>query len=326
MRKNLLDDLTVGKPELTAVNSEASVLPSRPAPLGSKGAVGAMSKALAQIASGRQGAARAADIVEVDTALIERSIVRDRMRGDPADHAALVASIRDAGQQVPVLLRPHPTVEGRFQIAYGHRRIDALRELGRPARSMVRALTDAELVVAQGTENSARKDLSFIERATFAAALEERGFERGTIMAALSTDKTELSRLISVARAIPADVIGAIGPAPKTGRRRWISLVERLAGQGADKAYGFMDRSAFFAIESTDARFNALFDALAPPPLRSPRVRIWRDEGGRKLAKFERAGGRFTLSIDEDIEPAFGDYLLGRLPEILASFKRRGGA
>jgi len=64
----------------------------------------------------------------------------------------------------------------------------------------VRSLDDHQLVVAQGVENSARRDLSFIERAMFAKALEDAGYERPVIMASLSTDKTELSKMISVAR------------------------------------------------------------------------------------------------------------------------------
>ena len=39
------------------------------------------------------------------------------------------------------------------------------------------SLTDEQLVVAQGQENSARTDLSFIEKALFAARLEEYGYD-----------------------------------------------------------------------------------------------------------------------------------------------------
>jgi len=72
----------------------------------------------------------------------------------------------------------------------------------------------------------ARLDLSFIERAYFAASIEDRGFDRSVIMAALSVEKTQLSRLISIGRGVPYQVIGLIGPAPKTGRPRWEALVD----------------------------------------------------------------------------------------------------
>ena len=41
-------------------------------------------------------------------------------------------------------------------------------------RAIIQALTDAELVIAQGKENAERRNLSFIERALFAANLDVR--------------------------------------------------------------------------------------------------------------------------------------------------------
>ena len=327
MRKNLLTDLVGETPELTAVNSEGAA-PGRLAPLGSKGVVGAMSKALAQMASDRDAGVRtAADIVEIDTTLLIESAFRDRLESAGVDRAELVASIREAGQQVPILVRPHPSETDKFQIAYGHRRVAALRELGRPVRALVRTMTDSELIVAQGAENNARRDLSFIERAHFAGDLESRGVDRATIMAALSVDKTELSRLIAVTRAVPTDIIKQIGPAPKAGRRRWMDLASRIEpGHAVEEARRVMASERFKALPESDARFLAVFDAVAPRRVATRKAEIWKDGAGRKLARVERADGRFTLSIDETLEPSFGNFLLERLPEILASFQRRDGA
>lgn len=325
MRKNLLHDLIDAKPELTAVNSEQAV---RVAPLGSMGAVGAMSKALAQIASDRDvGARSVADIVELDVALIVDSAFRDRLEDAGTGRASLVASIREAGQQVPILVRPYPNEPGKYQVAYGHRRVAALRELGRPVRALVRPMTDDELIIAQGAENGARKDLSFIERAYFAWTLERQGINRATITSALSVDKTELSRLISVIRSIPFELVEEIGPAPKAGRRRWMDLAERIEPDaGLHEARRVMETKRFKAMEDSDARFLALFSAVAPKRVRARKPEVWKDEAGRSLARVERSNGRFVLSIDEALEPAFGDYLLERLPNILASFQRREGA
>lgn len=329
MRKNLLSEI-VAKSELTAVNSEQPSPPSRAAPLGSKGAVGAMSKALSQIAADRASEARGAgDIVEIDTALLIASAFRDRLDGPDTDHADLVESIRQSGQQVPILVRPHPKEPGRYEIAYGHRRVAALRALKRPARTLIRPLTDNELIIAQGTENSARKDLTFAERAYFAFGLERDGVDRITIMAALSIDKTEVSRLIGVMGAIPFDLVENIGPAPKIGRRRWQDLAEAIAREGGiERMRNVLESDEWERIVDSDARFLAVFSAVAPAPKKkkSGKSEIWKDGTGRELALVERGKGRFTLSIDDTIEPAFGDYLLDRLPEIFASFKRRDGA
>jgi len=121
-------------------------------------------------------------IVELDPGLIDASFVSDRLAIDAAELAQLVEQIREHGQQVPILVRPHPETRGRYQVAYGHRRLAAAREIGIRVRAVVRDLTDGQLVVSQGQENSARTNLSYIERALFASRLEERSFGRDVIL------------------------------------------------------------------------------------------------------------------------------------------------
>jgi ParB family chromosome partitioning protein len=331
-RKNLLADLING--ELTAVNSPPSLgenppdkKPLQPT-LGTHGAVGAMSRSLEQISAERDAAkalearfAAGQHVVEIDTALIDASFVSDRMKSADQDHASLVESIRQHGQQVPVLLRPHPDSHGRYQVAYGHRRIRALSELARPARAVIRELSDDELVVAQGQENNERKDLSFIERATFAATLEDRSFGRETIMTALSVDKNELSRLISVSRAIPRHIVETIGPASKAGRRRWMELAARLTTRGAEHATTEVLSDTNFLSSSSDERFAKLFAALAPRRPKGPRPTIWSDPSGKKVARIERSEERITLALDQKAAPAFGDFIVERLPELYRAFR-----
>ena len=324
MRRNtfLNDEAAETPPKLTAVNSPA---PARAAPLGARGAVGAMRDSLAQMGATPTGTT----IVEVDTGGIDDSFVPDRMNGGKRQHDELVLAIKEQGQLVPVLLRPKPNEPGRYQVAYGHRRVRALRELGRPIKAVIRALSDEELIIAQGQENNARRDLSFIEKATFAMALEDRGFDREkTIVPALSVDKTELSRLISVGRSVPPSLIAAIGPAPKTGRRRWMELAGKVeVEEAADVARRLVATEGFLATEDSDQRFVRLLEALTgstKPP--APRSRVWTDPRGRNLARIDVNGDRFTLSIDEKIEPAFGSFLESWLPEIFRAFVARGEA
>ena len=144
--------------------------------------------------------------------------------------------IRKDGQALPILVRPHSNQVGIYQIAYGHRRWHAARELAIKVRAIIQALTDAELVIAQGKENAERRNLSFIERALFAANLELGGFDRATINAALAVHTTEVSRLLTVAAAIPAAIVTSIGPAPKAGRTRWMELAEFLQTASHDSS------------------------------------------------------------------------------------------
>ena len=176
-------------------------------------------------------------VIELDPAIVDRSPFRDRI-GDEfdADFEKLKASVSESGQQVPVLVRPHPEQEGRYQAAYGHRRLRAAQALDRPQKAIVRRLRDAELVVAQGRENLERRDLSYIERAQFAAALEAQGFDRATILAAVEPNKGNLSVMLSIANAVPAQIIAAIGPAPKVGRPRWSDFADSFNASGAVEA------------------------------------------------------------------------------------------
>jgi ParB family chromosome partitioning protein len=105
---------------------------------------------------------------------------------EPKDksYRALRGSIAVMGQTSPVLVRPHLETPGRYQVAFGHRRLRAVAELRRPVCCIVEPLTDRDrdLVIAQGQENSARPNLSFIERGRFAQALKSAGYERETIL------------------------------------------------------------------------------------------------------------------------------------------------
>lgn len=165
----------------------------------------------------------------IDPTLIRMSAIADRI--DPgADLDDLVASIREHGQKVPVLVRKLP--DGTLEIVYGRRRLLACRQLGQKVRASVMEMTDEEAIIAQGVENNARQDPSFIERALFVAnIIRELGhsaegvkFAQTVAYKALQIDESLLSKMNRIATGIPADLIRAIGPAPGAGRRYWDQL------------------------------------------------------------------------------------------------------
>jgi ParB family chromosome partitioning protein len=271
----------------------------------------------AQLATG-------ARVVELDPNLVDPSFVRDRL-AEPGGEAFEVfkAGLAADGQQVPILVRPAPNDEGRYQAAYGHRRLAALRALGHPVKAIVRELTDEQLIVAQGKENSDRRDLSFIERALFAARLEDRGFSRAALTAALSLQKGNLSTMISVARSIPEPLIVAIGPAPKVGRPRWEQLAAIIVNDARKWRVAIEDPA--FATADSDARFECILKALVQRSgVRPPD--IVRGQDGTPLAVVNHGKGRVRLTIESRHVPEFGDWLIVQLPEIYASFRRRADA
>ncbi|MGF9694172.1 plasmid partitioning protein RepB [Rhizobium sp. 0TCS1.26] len=334
-RKNELKALFGGglspapaKPSVTP--SDAAEGKETPVPRSASGAIKAMGLSLGSIAKDaeearalRQALNDGERILSVPTDRIEASFVEDRLQiadHDDEDFLALVDSMRDSGQQVPVLLRPHPTVEGHYQTAYGHRRIRAASRLGIPIKAVVRPLSDDELVLAQGKENAERRNLSFIERAIFARNLAGRGFERKVIGEALSVQKSELSRLMQVVDAVPERYIRVIGAAPKAGRDRWMKLGELLQREDRRGEADAVTAKSDFLRADSDGRFQMLFDRLSQAPkAASPKAFDVKDARGRPFARMRRDGRTARIDFSAEVDPAF----LDEAAEVLADHYNR---
>lgn len=259
-------------------------------------------------------------VVELDPMLVDASFVADRLGTDSEDNASLVAQIREHGQQVPILVRPHPQSEGRYQVAYGHRRLAAAKELRRQVRAVVRDLTDEQLVVSQGQENNSRTDLSFIERSFFASRLEDRGFSRDIIMAALGVDKAALSRMIALTKRLPSEIIEAVGPSPSFGRLRWAELADLLEERGKRaKALGLLQDRNFLA-QKSDARFQTIYDLLKITKPK-PHTEVWKSADGVRPVRIVENESSVTLAFNKKIEPDFGHFVKERLQTLYEEFK-----
>ncbi|MGX5722376.1 plasmid partitioning protein RepB [Shinella zoogloeoides] len=294
-------------------------------PLRRAGAVGAFSQSLGGIS---ERALRADDlekkltdsqaVIDLDPGAIDSSFVPDRLAGAPEDLEPLVAQIREHGQQVPILVRPHPDFPGRYQVAYGHRRLAAVRQIGGAVKAVIRPLTDEQLVISQGQENNARTDLSYIERTFFALRLERRGFSREVIMSSLGVDKAALSRMIALAASLPGEVIEAIGPAPSFGRARWAELAELLESAAKKSKALKLISTDEFASSNSDARFEMIYELLrnAKPKARSD---FWR-AADAKAVKITETDSNLTLSFNKAILPSFGGYIEERLDTLYKEF------
>lgn len=328
-RRDAIDSLFLKKPGSTLPSSSA-----KSAERVRTGAISAMGASLQEMAENAKQATRLqqqlADgdaVISIDPALIDNWGVADRIPFDidPA-FDELVHSMSEHGQQVPILVRANVQSPGRFQIAYGRRRLKAAEKLGRPVRAIVRDLADAELIVAQGRENLDRKDLSFIEKAFFAKNLEDEGCDRTTIVSALGADKADVSRYISVARDVPADLVALIGPAPKAGRARWLLLVEKLTSP--DKVSIARDVAGALATKKADSdtRFEAILRALREPAAK-PRatVRAWNTPVGKRGARIEERDGKTSIVFEEAVVPEFAQFVSVKLDELYKQFQSQNG-
>lgn len=278
----------------------------------------------------KQQVASGALPVELDPTLLDPSPFADRfIDQDLAAIEALKNSFKDHGQEIPVLVRAHPDVPSRYQIAYGHRRVRAALELGMMVKAYVRDLNDERLVIAQGIENSAREDLTFIERAMFALRLEAGGIPRTSIQTALSVDRQEAHKLLSVAKGIPTWLIEAIGRAPKVGRPRWQDLAECLKEQGIEKRVRKATEEKSFVQKDTDDRFAAVLRAAKLQDTKSAEAKVpsvAKSIDGTTIATLALTGKQCKIQINRDRDEAFAKFLMDRLPDLYASYRSQAPA
>lgn len=249
----------------------------------------------------------------IDPNAIQMSAVMDRI--DPSDGLDdLVSSIREHGQKVPVLVRR--TSDGPLEIVYGRRRLLACRELGQKVRATVMEMTDEEALIAQGVENNARQDPSFIERALFVAGIirelgktdEARKNAQTVAYRALQIDESLVSRMNRIATGIPTELIQAIGPAHGVGRRVWEKLF-RLCEKDGAKAREIATKIPrnLPGPDRLEAAITLLTATKPSAPSAHPDERV----------KVGRRGNRITIDADADLAPRVEEAVRKLIIELL---------
>lgn len=210
-----------------------------------------------------------AAIREIDPSLIDDWGPTDRLEEftavnseeDAESFDALKTSIRDGGQQVPILVRRSKS-EGRFEAIYGRRRLRACRDLGIKVRANVQDLDDDTALLAKGLENAARRNLSFYEKARFAEAIHSAGHDGTTIRQVLNVSASGLSHLTKVTQNVPTKVGDQIGSAPKSGRPKWTALAELFITKRLSQAVALKVLARANSL-SSDERLEALLSEPA---------------------------------------------------------------
>jgi ParB family chromosome partitioning protein len=325
-RKGLFSDVEPGK----AAGASGAGAPS-PSVRHFGAALGQMRERATRTSDLERALAAGDRVVEIDPALIDPSPIPDRLPGAGKADEALKASLDAEGQRVPVLLRRKASEPGRYLTVYGHRRIAALGALGRPVKAIVAEMSDDEAYVAQGVENNARRDLSFIERAVFARRLAEEGTSQARIADALHTAQPNVATMIGLARRVPSELVLAIGASPAIGRRRWMRVDELLAEKRQlSRVWRLAIVSEGFAALDGDERFEVVVKALeaaVAAPSAVERITL-SDRDGASFALVERLrGGEARIRLQK-AQPrpadgaAFIDWLSDRLPDLREAWRR----
>lgn len=292
--------------------------------------------ALQALANRRSRPASSEEILTLDSSNCLPSFVSDRMDVlDDPDFELLKSSIQEHGQKVPILVRPHPTDRDCYQVAYGHRRVRACRELGIAVKAVTQELTDEELVVAQGKENGERKGLSYIEQALFAQEL-RKDFTRETVRAALcvGANETAVSKMTKIVGVIPLSTIKLIGPAPKIGRPNWEKLAAfysmgNLPKPVSSKLNILPQSEAWQKADSND-RFKLVLKLLQAGEGAASKTtsekQTWENANGKKIVELIENNKEFKFSIPRKEGGAFAQYLRDQLPELLKQFEEKEGS
>jgi ParB family transcriptional regulator, chromosome partitioning protein len=324
-RKNLLASVTtslLGEDLSKKSNDEARSDYAR------RGASRSMIISIDEMAENNRRMIDGETIVGLDPELLDASFVGDRIDGNDEAYDELLAAIKTQGQSSPILVRPNPDIDGRFMIVFGHRRAKVARELGIPVRAVVKPLEDIAHIIAQGQENTARANLSFIEKALFAKKLMEMGQEKGTIKSALTVDDTLLSRMLSVTETVPNFVLNALGAARGVGRDRWEDLKKLLVDPINVQNAKIVIASEELGNMDVANRFNFLVGALEGKrkPVRKAshaniQKHVWSPSDKSVVAETKNSGTSFTMTLRKSQAGDFGAYISKNLEQLYQAFK-----
>lgn len=276
-------------------------------------------------------------------------IIDDRLadRLDPEDVADLRDAIETNGQTVPILVRRHPSEPERYLLVYGRRRLEAIRSSASVSkvRALVATLDDKAAVKAQISENMARRDLSYIEKALFAQELIENDFgTQAQVAEVLTVTKSSISMAIAIVSAVGVDLVRAIGAAHGIGRPRWDALARTIEETGVDRerliqvaedVHSQADVAAVIEGQPSDptdvsvAAFEAVVKAAGraspasrpPAPSRNKPRPLTLD--GKRGGTVKRSAKGVSITLENS---GFADWVEREAQDLIAELHRRWSA
>ncbi len=130
--------------------------------------------------------------------LIEPNRHQPRQRFDPALIKSLAQSIASEGLMQPIIVRPHPTDNSRFELIAGERRWRAAQVAGlEQIPALVREVNDEKAAEWALIENLQREDLNAIEKAeAFQRLADQFGLSHAEIASRVGLERASVSNLL----------------------------------------------------------------------------------------------------------------------------------
>ncbi len=159
------------------------------------------------------------------------SIIEDpkyQFRASPYDRTALIESLKQNGQRVPILVRARK--DGKFDLLAGFNRVASLRELKHPTAEakIFLDIGDGEAIRIALQDNIEREDLTSWDMVNAAAELRKQGRTNAEIGKLLKgvTNRT-IQRYLTVAKA-PDDYREALMASEITIQQAYEGIVRKL--------------------------------------------------------------------------------------------------
>lgn len=248
-----------------------------------------------------------AGIRRVPLDALERNPEQPRKMFSEAELDELAMSISQQGLLQPILVRPLPGTDARYQIIAGERRWRASQRAGLEAIPVVvRDLTDREVLEVALVENMQREDLNPMEEAAaFQMLAEQFGYTQETIARAVSKSRSHVANTIRLL-ALPATVRHHIAEGRlSAGHARAIATSEQVEAL----AETIIERGLSVREAERLSRGDVAVDPEASDPVASP---------GRAPAS-PAAKARHLIDLEADLSEALG------LSVDLRDFGQKGG-
>lgn len=143
----------------------------------------------------------------LQVAVLEPSSFQPRRAMDEVALDELADSLKSRGVLQPLLVRPHPSDHGQYQIIAGERRWRAAQKAGlHEVPVLVRALSDADAMAAGLVENLQRQDLNALEEAEgYRRLMDEFGLTQEDLAQAIGKSRPHIANTVRLL-GLPADL------------------------------------------------------------------------------------------------------------------------
>lgn len=279
-------------------------------------------------------------------AALEKSAAEARARGDwleaippdliddplPADRDRrflqdtvldeLTRSIEVNGQHVPILVRRHPALDGRFEIAAGRRRLEVCKRLQKPVLSRVLTLGDEAMLDLQYRENAERADVTIFERAHWFLQVQERLQASTTALAKrFELSQPMMVEYLKMAR-LPERLIAVLDDP------RELTIAQTKKLHAALTSRRDAELILINSIENgpkgqgTGSQITRALAQLSAPKSK-PKTRTVTDKEGRALLTLTQSGRQTVFRFAPGMDERLIERLADSVPDLIDQWKER---